>query len=64
VGTFAYRSTSASSWTCNRVEEQNQSNCSHDGGSRTTLVALICDCGEFTVLRATTTTVKNGGRQF
>ena len=60
----AYRSAFVSSCSCNRMEvQQQQSNSSHGGGSRTTFVAPICDCGEFTVLR-TATTVKNCGRQF
>ncbi len=60
----AYRSTFVSSCSCNRMEvQQQQSNSSHGGGSRTTFVAPICDCGEFVVLR-TATMVKNCGRQF
>jgi len=59
-----YRSASVSSCSCNRMEvQQHRSNSSHGGGSRMTFVGPICDCGELTVLR-TTTTIKNGGRQF
>jgi len=64
VEMWAYRSASVSSCSCNRMEVQQQrSNSSHGGGSRTTFVAPICDCGEFMVLK-TATTVKNCGRQF
>ena len=59
----AYRSASVSSCSCNQMEVKQRSNYSHGGGSRTTFVAPICDCGEFGVLRISTT-VKNGGRQF
>ena len=43
----AYRFASVSSCSCNRIEVQTRSNCSHDGGSMTILVAPIYDCGEF-----------------
>jgi len=60
----AYRFASVSSCNYNQMEvQQQQSNSSHDGRSKTTFVAPICNCREFAVLR-TTTTVKNGGRQF
>jgi len=63
LGMCAYRSAFVSSCSCNWMEVQQQrSNSSHGGGSMTTFVAPICNCGEFAVLR--TTTIKNGGRQF
>jgi len=38
--------------------QQQRSNSSHGGGSMTTFVAPICDCGEFAVLRTATTVKK------
>jgi len=64
VGMCAYRSASVSSCICNRMEvHQHRSNSRHSGGSMTTFLGPICDCGELTI-SITATAVKNGGRQF